>query len=83
MERATQVDQSRISARAQDRLQSCLVIGSILLALGIVIILFGVGAGIIVAAVGQAVLVVGLVGFGVKLGVEAAASPKGESSRVE
>jgi hypothetical protein len=72
------MDQARIAARAHERLQGCLVLGGLLLVVGIVVTLAAGSVGILVAAVGQAVLLVGLIGFGVKLGVEAAARPTSE-----
>jgi hypothetical protein len=67
------VDQAGISARAEDRLQGCVVIGGILVGVGLGIILAGGAFGILIAGLGQAVLLVGIIGFAVKLGVEAAA----------
>lgn len=59
----------------------CLGFGGFFLGVGIVVMLAGGAWGIVIAAVGQASLLVGLVGFAVKLGVEAAARPMSDSSR--
>jgi hypothetical protein len=69
------MDRTQTSVQAQEKLQGCVIIGGVLLVVGVLVMLIGGPAGIVVAAMGQAVLLVGLVGYGVKLGLEAAERP--------
>jgi hypothetical protein len=59
------------------------VLGGVLLGVGIGVLLAGSGLGLLIAAAGQAILLVGLIGFGVKLGVEAAVRPNIAPTRIE
>ena len=77
------MNQQRITERAQDTIQGCLVVGGVLLLAGLALTRVSPLGGILLAAAGQAVLLVGLIGLGVRLGTEAALRPSEDSVEVE